>query len=85
MMLLATLAHALLMELGAAGEDVGLDRLLKTNTSTRRTLSLFRQGLRWYELIPNMPTQRLRTLMKAFDERVRRHPVFSLLVSIVEE
>ena len=85
MMLLATLAHALLMELGAAGEDVGLDRLLKTNTSTKRTLSLFRQGLRWYELIPNMPTQRLRTLMKAFDERVRRHPVFSLLVSIVEE
>jgi hypothetical protein len=85
MMLLATLAHALLMELGAAGEDVGLDRLLKTNTSTKRTLSLFRQGLRWYQLLPNMPTQRLRKLMKAFDERVRRHPVFSLLVGVVGE
>jgi hypothetical protein len=32
-----------------------------------------------------MPTQRLRKLMKAFDERVRRHPVFSLLVGVVGE
>lgn len=45
MMLVATLAHALLMELGAAGEDAGLDRVLKTNTSKKRTLSLLRQGL----------------------------------------
>ena len=82
LMLLATLAHALLMELGAAGEDAGLDRLLKTNTSKKRTLSLFRQGLRWYDLIPNMPKPRLRKLMKAFDERVGRHPVFSVLVGV---
>jgi hypothetical protein len=85
MMLMATLAHALLMELGAAGEDAGLDRLLKTNTSKKRTLSLFRQGLRWYQLLPNMPTARLRKLMKAFDARVRRHPVFSVLVGVVGE
>ena len=83
MMLLATLAHALLMELGAAGEDAGLDRHLKTNTSKKRTLSLFRQGLRWYQLLPNMPTARLRKLMKAFDERVRNHSVFRLLVGVV--
>ena len=85
MMLLATLAHALLMELGAAGEDAGLDRLLKTNTSKKRTMSLFKQGLRWYRLIPNMPTTRLRTLMKAFDARVRGHAVFRLLVGVVGE
>ena len=47
MMLVATLAHALLTELGAADESGGLDRHLKTNTSKKRTLSLFRQGLRW--------------------------------------
>lgn len=30
---------------GAAGEAAGLDRLLKTNTSKKRQLSLLRQGL----------------------------------------
>ncbi len=73
------------MELGAAGEDAGLDRLWKTNTSKKRTLSLFRPGLRWYDLIPNMPKPRLRKLMKAFDERVGRHPVFSVLVGVGEK
>jgi hypothetical protein len=84
MMLMATLAHGLLEELGAAGEDAGVDRHLKTNTAKRRQLSLFRQGLRWYQLIPNMPTPRLRKLMKAFDQRVRNHPVFSALVWVGE-
>lgn len=82
MMLLATLVHTLLTELGAAGEDAGLDRLLKSNTSKRRTLSQFRQGCRWYELIPSMPAPRLRKLMNAFAKRIRRHPVFSLLISV---
>lgn len=81
MMLLATLAHTLLTELGAAGEDVGLDRMLKTNTSKRRTLSQFRQGCRWYELIPSMPKPRLRKLMNAFARRIERHPVLSLLIN----
>ena len=39
----ATLAHTLLTELGAAGEDVGLNRLLKTNTSMRCALLHFRK------------------------------------------
>jgi len=37
-------ATALLTLLGAAGESVGLDRLLRANTAKRRTHSLFRQG-----------------------------------------
>ena len=85
MMLLATLAHALLMGLGAAGEDAGLDRLLKTNTSKKRTMPLFKQGLRWYQLIPNMPTARLRKLMTAFDTCIRGLAVFRLLVGVVGE
>ena len=68
LMMLAVLAHALLMLLGAAGERAGLDRLLKTNTSKKRTLSLFRQGQRWYELMPNMPEARLYQLLEAYDE-----------------
>ncbi len=85
MMLLATLAHALLTELGAAGEDAGLDRLLKSNTSRRRPLSQFRQGCRWYELIPSMPSPRLRKLMNAFAKRIQQHPVFSLLIVVPEK
>ena len=46
---------ALLTLLGAVGERLGMDRLLKSNTSKTRTPSLFRQGCMPYELIPNMP------------------------------
>lgn len=74
LMLLATLAQALLTLLGEAGERAGLDRLLKANTSKRRTLSLFRQGLRWYELIPTMPEARLAALIAAFEEVLRETP-----------
>jgi hypothetical protein len=42
--LLDALAIALLTLLGAAGEALGYDRLLKSNTTKRRTPSLFRQG-----------------------------------------
>jgi hypothetical protein len=40
--------------LGAAGEALGYDRLLKTNTAKHRIHSLFRQGWLLYDLIPNM-------------------------------
>ncbi len=66
MFLLAAMAHGILTTLGKAGERVGLDRLLKANTTKKRTLSLFRQGLRWYQLIPNMPEERLQLLMESF-------------------
>jgi hypothetical protein len=68
MFLLAAFAQSLLTMLGQAGEDLGLDRLLKTNTSKKRTLSLFRQGLMWYERIPTMPEIRLAALMTRFSE-----------------
>jgi hypothetical protein len=51
-------------------------RDLKANTVKRRTHSLFRQGSYWYECIPTMRDDRLRTLMTAFDKIVREHAVF---------
>src|SRR6202451_1632177 len=57
--LLNAFAIVLLTLLGAAGESLGMDRLLKSNTSKRRTHSLFRQGALVYELFPNTPEQRL--------------------------
>jgi len=70
LLLVSAFATALLTLLGAVGESLGMDRLLKSNTSTRRTHSLFRQGCMLYELIPNMPEHRLRPLMEKFAEAV---------------
>jgi hypothetical protein len=50
----------LLTLLRGAGETLGNDRMLKTNTATRRVHSLFRQGCILYDLIPMMPESRLR-------------------------
>ena len=63
LLLVSAFATALLTLLGAVGESLGMDRLLKSNTSKTRTHSLFRQGCMLYELIPNMPEHRLVPLM----------------------
>jgi hypothetical protein len=76
MLLLVAMAHALLTLLGAASEATGMDAYLKANTVKRRTHSLFRQGSYWYQAIPNMRDDWLRTLMNAFDRIVREHAVF---------
>ena len=44
LLLINAFAMVLLTMLGAAGESLGMDRLLKSNTSKIRTHSLFRQG-----------------------------------------
>jgi hypothetical protein len=67
LLLVGTFATALLTLLGAIGESLGMDRLLKSNTSKTRTHSLFRQGFMLYDLIPNMPEHRLAPLMQAFN------------------
>ncbi len=76
LLLLVAMAHALLTLLGAASEATGMDAYLKANTVKRRTHSLFRQGSYWYECIPTMRDDWLRTLMTAFDKIVREHAVF---------
>ncbi len=55
LLLVSAFATALLTLLGAVGESLGMDRLLKSNTSKTRTHSLFRQGCMLYDLLPNMP------------------------------
>src|SRR5208282_4483466 len=57
--LINAFAVVLLTLLGAAGEALGYDRMLKTNTAKRRVHSLFRQGCMLYDLIPTMPQARL--------------------------
>jgi hypothetical protein len=75
--LLNAFAVALLTLLGAAGEALGYDRHLKSNTAKRRTHSLFRQGCMLYELIPTMPDIRLRPLMQIFATLLLEQLVFA--------
>jgi hypothetical protein len=77
--LLNAFAIALLTLLGAAGEALGYDRHLKSNTVKRRTHSLFRQGCMLYELIPTMPDIRLRPLMERYAALLLQQPVFAHL------
>jgi hypothetical protein len=77
LLLVSAFAMALLTLLGSVGESLGMDRLLKSNTSKTRTHSLFRQGWMLYELIPNMPEHRLAPLMTAFAKTISQATAFS--------
>jgi hypothetical protein len=76
LLLISAFATALLTLLGAVGESLGMDRLLKSNTSKTRTHSMFRQGCMLYDLIPNMPEHRLLPLMQKFNHAVSNIALF---------
>jgi hypothetical protein len=75
--LINAFAVVLLTLLGAAGEALGYDRMLKTNTAKRRVHSVFRQGCMLYDLIPAMPETRLRPLMQRFSQMLQDQPLFT--------
>jgi len=77
LLLLNAFAILLLTLLGAAGESLGMDRLLRTSTVKRRVHSLFRQGCLLYDLIPNMPEARLRPLIERYAELLRQNASFA--------
>ena len=83
MLLIGAMALALLTLLGAAGERLGYDRWLKTNTVKRRTHSLFRQGVMLYGHIPNWPDDRLRPLLEQFEELLLEQRVFRNVFGII--
>jgi hypothetical protein len=76
LLLVNAFATALQTLLGALGESLGMDRLLKSNTSKTRTHSLVRQGCMLYELIPNMPEHCLLPLIETFSQAVSNAGVF---------
>ena len=84
LLLISAFAMALLTQLGEVGEMLGMDRLLKSNTSKTRTHSLFRQGCMLYELIPTMPEHRLGPLIAAFAQALDRAGEFSGLFAQVK-
>jgi hypothetical protein len=79
---LNAVAVVLLTRLGAAGESLGMDRHLKSNTVTTRSHSLFRQGCTLYNLIPTRPEHRLRPLVARFAEMIQQSRVFTDTVAV---
>jgi Transposase DDE domain len=83
LLLLNAFAVVLLTLLGAAGESLGMDRHLKSNTVRTRTHSLFRQGCMLYDLIPNMPEHRLRPLVEQYAEILQQSRVVTETFAII--
>ena len=79
--LLAILAHTLLPLLGKAGQDLGMDRLL--GATRPRQLSLFRQGLMLFELIPQMREDRLRALAKQCGALLQEHVLLTAMLGVI--
>jgi hypothetical protein len=57
-LLVCAMASVLLTLLGAAGESLGEDRMLKANTSKQRTHSLLRQGTYYFAAMATWPEER---------------------------
>lgn len=73
----------LLTLLGAAGESLGYDRMLKASTTKRRVHSLFRQGCLLYDLLPAMRDDWLRPLMQRFSHMLLQQPLFADVFGLV--
>lgn len=79
--LLAALAHTLLTLLGKAGQELGMERRL--GATRPQQLSLFRQGLMLFALIPTMRADRLRALVQKFGELLQEHVLFTGLLGVL--
>ena len=83
LLLLGAIATALLTLLGAAGESLGYDRMLKVNTVKHRVHSLYRQGVLLYQLIPTMPEEKLYPLMVKYAELLKEQKVFNQIFGFI--
>jgi hypothetical protein len=75
--LINAFAVVLLTLLGAAGEAMGYDRMLKSSSTKRRVHSLFRQGCLLYDLLPTMRDEWLGPLMTRFSQMLQDQPLFA--------
>jgi len=83
LLLLNAIAIVLLTLLGGAGEALGMDRLLKSNTVKRRVHSLFRQGCLYYDAIPNMPGPTLCALIERFQALLMENKVTAAVFAVI--
>jgi len=82
-LMLAAIAYAMLVLLGAASEHCGFDRTLKVNTTAKRTLSLYNQGKYWYDAIPNMDREKRKVLLAAYETMLREHDLATSVFAVL--
>lgn len=75
-LLASAIATSLLTLLGAAGEALGFDRLLKANTVKTRTHSLLTQGAFYFQAMVNYKEEKLLLLTNKFSELLAEQAVF---------
>lgn len=81
--LVSALAIALLTMLGAAGDEAGLEKTIKVNTSKKRSYSFFSQGCIYYKLLPGVMKEWKQTLLMKFHEVLSRQLVFQHTLGIL--
>jgi len=77
------ISTVILTVLGAAGENIGLDRLLKANTVKRRTLSLFRQGCIYFNRIEKMFKETLKKLLSEFYRLIEENKTLTDVLGVI--
>ena len=82
-LLVCAMATVLLTLLGAAGESLGEDRMLKANTSKQRTHSLLRQGTYYFQALLTWPEARSARLLARFGLLLSQHPFTRHVFAIV--
>jgi len=76
LMLVVALAYTLMTILGAAGESIGFDKLLKVNTVKTRTHSLITQGMYYYDIFKNFSPQDRQKLLGAFQSMLQQQRIW---------
>ena len=81
LLLVSAMAVTLLTMLGAAGEAADLEKHFKSNTSKKRTYSLFRQGCMYFESLPGMREAWLVPLLNNFVKIIQKEPIISKVLT----
>ena len=69
--------------LGAAGEEIGLDRYLKANTVKHRTMSLFRQGCCYFRKLPKYSEDIVNNLMAEFNKILSQQAKITEILGVI--
>lgn len=80
--LLVAICYMLIIILGTAGENVGLDYMLKVNTVKTRTHSLFTQGKFYYEFFLNMKIEQQKALLEELGKLLQEHQLWLITLGI---
>ena len=83
LLFIVALAQTLLQVLGAAGESLGMDRLLKVNTVKTRVHSLYHQGQTYLQLLPKMPQAEADALLLHFRRLLHEHATVQKLFALL--